>query len=63
MIAIAAFTVEELVSGQEVFEHLALRFENEVELEVLDVENEVVGAEVAVEKAVEGLEKAAGLLN
>jgi hypothetical protein len=33
MIAIAAFTAEELVSKQEIFEHLALRFEKEVILE------------------------------
>ncbi|WIA13883.1 hypothetical protein OEZ85_002455 [Tetradesmus obliquus] len=41
MIAIAAFTVEELVSHQEIFEHLALRFEKEVILELDDVEKDL----------------------
>jgi light-harvesting complex I chlorophyll a/b binding protein 1 len=41
MIAIAAFTAEELVSKQEIFEHLALRFEKEVILELDDLERDV----------------------
>jgi light-harvesting complex I chlorophyll a/b binding protein 1 len=41
MIAIAAFTVEELVSHQEIFEHLALRFEKEIILELDDVEKDL----------------------
>lgn len=41
MIAIAAFTAEELVSKQEIFEHLALRFEKEAILELDDLERDV----------------------
>jgi hypothetical protein len=41
MIAIAAFTAEELVSKQEIFEHLALRFEKEAILELDDIERDV----------------------
>eukprot|EP00775_Hariotina_reticulata_P003442 gene3442-3713_t len=41
MIAIAAFTVEELVSHQEIFEHLALRFEKEAILELDDIEKDI----------------------
>jgi len=41
MIAIAAFTAEELVSKQEIFEHLALRFEKEAILELDDVERDI----------------------
>jgi light-harvesting complex I chlorophyll a/b binding protein 1 len=41
MIAIAAFTVEELVSHQEIFEHLALRLEKEAILELDDVEKDL----------------------
>jgi len=41
MIAIAAFTAQELVSNQEIFEHLALRFEKEVILELDDLERDV----------------------
>lgn len=41
MIAIAAFVAEELVSNQEIFEHLALRFEKEVILELDDVEKDL----------------------
>lgn len=41
MIAIAAFTVEELVSHQEIFEHLALRFEKEAILELDDLEKDL----------------------
>jgi light-harvesting complex I chlorophyll a/b binding protein 1 len=41
MIAIAAFTVEELVSHQEIFEHLALRFEKEAILELDDIEKDL----------------------
>jgi light-harvesting complex I chlorophyll a/b binding protein 1 len=41
MIAIAAFTAEELVSKQEIFEHLALRLEKEVVLELDDVERDL----------------------
>eukprot|EP00878_Enallax_costatus_P000585 GHUV01000683.1.p2 GENE.GHUV01000683.1~~GHUV01000683.1.p2 ORF type:complete len:261 (+),score=95.59 GHUV01000683.1:184-966(+) len=41
MIAIAAFTVEEWVSHQEIFEHLALRFEKEAILELDDIEKDL----------------------
>lgn len=41
MIAIAAFTAEELVSKQEIFEHLALRFEKEAILELDDIERDI----------------------
>lgn len=41
MIAIAAFTAQELVSNQEIFEHLALRFEKEAILELDDIERDV----------------------
>lgn len=41
MIAIAAFTAEELVSKQEIFEHLALRFEKEAVLELDDLERDI----------------------
>jgi light-harvesting complex I chlorophyll a/b binding protein 1 len=41
MIAIAAFTAQELVSHQEIFEHLALRFEKEAILELDDVERDL----------------------
>jgi len=41
MIAIAAFVAQELVEQTEIFEHLFKRFENEVELEVLDIERDV----------------------
>lgn len=41
MIAIAAFTVEELISHQEIFEHLFLRFEKEAILELDDVEKDL----------------------
>jgi len=41
MIAIAAFTAQELVSNQEIFEHLALRFEKEAILELDDLERDV----------------------
>lgn len=52
MIAIAAFTAQELVVKQEIFEHLALRLEKEVILELDDLERDVgiknVSATVAV---------------
>ncbi|KAF6263948.1 chloroplast LI818 protein [Scenedesmus sp. NREL 46B-D3] len=41
MIAIAAFTVEELVSHQEIFKHLALGIEKEAILELDDVEKDL----------------------
>lgn len=41
MIAIAAFTAQELVVKQEIFEHLALRLEKEVILELDDIERDV----------------------
>lgn len=41
MIAIAAFTAQELVVKQEIFEHLALRLEKEVILELDDLERDV----------------------
>jgi light-harvesting complex I chlorophyll a/b binding protein 1 len=41
MIAIAAFTAEELVSHQEIFQHLALRFEKEAILELDDIERDI----------------------
>jgi len=41
MIAIAAFTVQELVDHKEIFEHLALRFEKEVVLELDDIERDL----------------------
>lgn len=41
MIAIAAFTVQELVSNQTIFEHLALRFEKEAVLELDDIERDL----------------------
>lgn len=37
----AAFTAEELVSHQEIFEHLALRLEKEIFMEVDDIERDV----------------------
>jgi len=41
MIAIAAFTAQELVVKQEIFEHLALRFEKEAILELDDIEKDL----------------------
>lgn len=41
MIAIAAFTAEELVSKQEIFEHLFADIEKEVVLELDDIERDV----------------------
>lgn len=38
MIAIAAFVAQELVEQTEIFEHLFLRFEKEVILELDDIE-------------------------
>ena len=52
MIAIAAFTAEELVSRQEIFEHLALRLEQEVVLELDDIERDVGLAVTPVPKLV-----------
>ena len=41
MIAIAAFVAQELVEQTEIFEHLVLRFEKEVILELEDVERDL----------------------
>ena len=41
MIAIAAFTAQELVSKQEIFEHLAIRLEKEVIEEIEDIEKDL----------------------
>jgi hypothetical protein len=50
MIAIAAFTAEELVSKQEIFEHLALRFEKEAILELDDIERDIGIKNVSVQE-------------
>ncbi len=41
MIAIAAFVAQECVEQTEIFEHLALRFEKEVILELDDLERDL----------------------
>lgn len=41
MIAIAGFVLQELALKQEIFEHLALRFEREAVLELDDIERDV----------------------
>lgn len=41
MIAIAAFVAQEVVVQQEIFEHLALRFEKEIIEEVDDIDMEL----------------------
>jgi hypothetical protein len=41
MIGIAGFVAQELVLNQEIFEHLALRLEKEVILELDDIEKDV----------------------
>ncbi len=41
MIGIAGFVAQELVLNQEIFEHLALRLEKEVILELDDVEKDL----------------------